>query len=160
MGCYFITFRCYGTWLPGDERGAVKRANNHVGEPRMDAKPALVRSMQTQMNSPRVYLDAISRACVEKTIREVAAHRGWVLYAVNVRTNHVHLVTSANCKPEKVMLDCKVWTTRRLRENNEVLQGTQVWAEHGSTVYLDDTASFENACVYVLERQGEELTRT
>ena len=30
---YFITFRAYGTWLHGDERGAVDRRHNDYGTP-------------------------------------------------------------------------------------------------------------------------------
>ncbi len=30
---YFITFRTYGTWLPGDERGTVDVDNNAYGSP-------------------------------------------------------------------------------------------------------------------------------
>ena len=30
---YFITFRCYGTWLHGDERGSVDRFHNIYGMP-------------------------------------------------------------------------------------------------------------------------------
>ncbi len=32
---YFITFRCYGTWLHGDRRGSVDRFHNIYGTPRL-----------------------------------------------------------------------------------------------------------------------------
>ena len=33
---YLITFRCYGTWLHGDDRGSVdRRFYNRVGTPRI-----------------------------------------------------------------------------------------------------------------------------
>jgi len=34
---FFITFRTYGTWLHGDERGSVDRCHNHYGTPRLPA---------------------------------------------------------------------------------------------------------------------------
>jgi REP element-mobilizing transposase RayT len=122
----------------------------------MEVMPVLERHVRKQMNGEPVYFNSSFRACVDKTIRDVATYRGWVLHALNVRTNHVHLVVSATCAPEKAMLDFKSWTTRRLRENELIGNEAKVWAEHGSTVYLDDTVSFESACVYVLERQGEQ----
>jgi hypothetical protein len=30
---YFFTFRAYGTWLHGDERGSVDRFHNQYGTP-------------------------------------------------------------------------------------------------------------------------------
>jgi len=30
---YLITFRCYGTWLHGDERGSVDRFHNQYQSP-------------------------------------------------------------------------------------------------------------------------------
>ena len=30
---YLITFRCYGTWLHGDERGAIDRLHNRYKSP-------------------------------------------------------------------------------------------------------------------------------
>jgi hypothetical protein len=33
---YLITFRTYGTWLHGDERGSVDRQHNVYGTPRLD----------------------------------------------------------------------------------------------------------------------------
>ena len=37
---YLITFRCYGTWLHGDERGSVDRFHNWYGTPTFSPNPA------------------------------------------------------------------------------------------------------------------------
>ncbi|MGQ0761444.1 MAG: hypothetical protein ACT4OT_05435 [Acidobacteriota bacterium] len=37
---YLITFRCYGTWLHGDERGSVDRKQNVYGTPKTAFNPA------------------------------------------------------------------------------------------------------------------------
>ena len=40
---FLITFRCYGTWLHGDERGSIDRRNFHrYGTPAMPANKKLV----------------------------------------------------------------------------------------------------------------------
>jgi len=40
---YLITFRCYGTWLHGDERGSIdRRTYNRYGPPDMPANKKLI----------------------------------------------------------------------------------------------------------------------
>ena len=56
------------------------------------------------------------RNIVERTIREVILYRGWSLHGLNVRTNHVHLVVTADRAPEIVMEQLKAWCSRRLSE--------------------------------------------
>ena len=113
---YLITFRTYGTWLHGDERGSVHKRHNGVGEPLLDHRPALERFEKQQLRGERVTFDMAQRRCVEETLREVAAHRGWEIQALAVQTNHVHAVVNADCDPEKVMKSFKAYATRRLRE--------------------------------------------
>jgi hypothetical protein len=79
------------------------------------------------------------------------------LHAVNVRTNHVHLVVSANLTPEQVLTSLKAWCTRRLREAGLVAEGFKPWSRHGSTRYLWRTDQIEAAVSYVLEGQGSDL---
>jgi hypothetical protein len=38
---YFISFRCYGTWLHGDERGSMNRKQNQYGTPRIPTNQRL-----------------------------------------------------------------------------------------------------------------------
>ena len=40
---FLITFRCYGTWLDGDERGSIDRGHNSPGEPLLEPNPGLRR---------------------------------------------------------------------------------------------------------------------
>ena len=113
---FFITFRCHGTWLPGDERGWVDRRENAPGTPTHSKHPGLRSLTQAALSQRPILLDVDQRAVVDRTIREVCAYRGWTLHALNVRTNHVHLVLSAMTTPEQAMTTLKAWATRRLRE--------------------------------------------
>ena len=154
---YFVTFRTYGTWLHGDERGSVDRFHNQVGEPLLEINPALNIYRRRNMGSEPALLDEACRACVNATLHEVAAHRKWTILALNVLNNHVHAVVSTpdNVSPEKVMNDFKSWATRRLREQKLVPPGVPIWADHGSTRYLNDTESVHAACHYVTHGQNE-----
>lgn len=93
------------------------------------------------------------RETVLRTIQEVARHRRWQLWAVHVRSNHVHLVVTAAAKPEKVMSDFKAWCSRRLREQHAESDRTR-WTQHGSTRHLMTEEEFHSAVRYVLLGQG------
>jgi REP element-mobilizing transposase RayT len=79
--------------------------------------------------------------------------RDWQLYAVNARTNHVHVVISAPDRPEFVMTAVKANATRLMRERRLVDTGVRMWTRHGSTRYLWNEASLERAIGYVMEGQ-------
>src|ERR1051325_12004205 len=109
---YFITFRCYGTWLHGDERSSVDRFHNKYGASRIGPNEAWQRYNQSQLVRDPVVLDAKQRRSVEEAIREVCEFRGWRLQSLNVRTNHVHAVVAiGTAKPERALNDFKC--TRR-----------------------------------------------
>jgi len=152
---YLITFRCYGTWLHGDDRGSVDAQHNQVGEPLLQPHTGLQRAMRRSLRGEQMVLDAASRTCVENTIRDVAEHRAWEIQALSVQTNHVHLVVTAEAAPEKVMSDLKAYATRRLREENLVPPATPIWSSHGSTRYLKTSDSLAAACRYVVESQAD-----
>jgi REP element-mobilizing transposase RayT len=99
------------------------------------------------------------RTLVERTIIEVAEHRGWTLHAVNVRTNHVHVVVTALKEPDRVMNDFKAYATRRLAEAGLVAKNAKVWSRHGSTRYLWTEKAVFDKCQYVRDEQGPDLPR-
>ena len=84
-------------------------------------------------------------------------HYEWTLLALNVRTNHVHVVVASPLPPERVMTMLKSAGTRAMRVAGLVGAGDRAWSRHGSTVYLWTEADVEGACVYVVHGQGEEL---
>src|SRR5215475_5990009 len=89
---YLITFRCYGTWLHGDERGSVDKEHNIYNEPFATANAGRKEYHLNHLNGEPVKLDAQQRKSVDDAIREVCRFKNWSLMALNVRTNHVHLV--------------------------------------------------------------------
>ena len=157
MPAYLITFRCYGTWLHGDERGAVNRHQNNFDTPLIGPHRRLEQSERSSMTHSTILLDEALRQVVDQTIREVVIFRNWELFALAVRTNHVHVVVGTDEKPEKVMNDLKAWCTRRLRESHLILPDAKVWAKHGSTRYLWSEKEIVTACRYVGERQGKDI---
>jgi REP element-mobilizing transposase RayT len=153
---YFITFRCYGTWLHGDARGSVDREHNVPGTALLAANARLSAYRVAMLKGEPQVFDTTHRAIVEQTVREVSAHHGWALHAVNVRTNHAHAVVSAACAPEGILNAWKSWSTRRLRQLARVSSSQPVWSRHGSTRYLWTKECLAHAVRYVEEGQGND----
>lgn len=155
---YFITFTTYGTWLHGREPGSVDREHNVPGTPFLPPDAGLEAERRQALRQAPYWLDEPRREVVLRTIREVAQHRGWKVWAVHVRTNHVHIVVTASAKPEKVMADFKAWASRRLREVFGEESDRDRWTQHGSTRWLNNLAALDGAIAYVVEGQGEAMS--
>ena len=153
---FLITFRCYGTWLHGDERGSVDRRQFHrFGTPEMPANKRLREEEKSGLIQDPINLNKAQRVVVESAIREVCEYRNYGLMAVNASTNHVHSVVTAACKPEHMMDTFKAYATRRLREAGLLDPHIKPWARHGSTPYLWTEEAIEKAIDYVINGQGD-----
>ena len=97
---YFITFTTYGSWLHGRDPGSVDRHHNIPGTPFLPVNRELEESHRKAMRQAPYLLDEARRSVVLQTIHEVANHRRWRLWAVHVRTNHVHIIVTAALPPE------------------------------------------------------------
>ena len=150
---YFITFRTYGTWLHGDERGSFDRVQNRFGAVPIAPSEKLQHFERDNLAQEAIILSDTQRVVVTQAIRGVCSYRGWELLAQNVRTNHVHAVIAADAKPERIMNSLKSWSTRRLREAGLVAADARVWSRHGSTVYLFAPEKVAEKINYVLHRQ-------
>jgi REP element-mobilizing transposase RayT len=150
---YFITVTTYGTWLHGDDRGSVDRKADSLSRHKLEPDPALVEQMRARMKHPPITLDAAMRECVNEAILEHCEFRGWQVLALNVRSNHFHLVVSApGVSKSKVLNSVKARATRRLRESN-LLRDRPVWTERGSKTVLETADELEAARNYTLFRQ-------
>ncbi len=155
---YLITFRCYRTWLHGDERGSIDRLHNQYQSPFIESNKNWHQYNEQQLKGEVVILNAKPRNTVEEAIREVCEYRNWLLRAINVRTNHVHTVVSiGTVKPERALNDFKSYATRRMRKNGCWLSENSPWADKGSKRRLWNERSIELAVDYVINGQGDEL---
>jgi REP element-mobilizing transposase RayT len=153
---YHITWTTYGTWLPGDARGWVTWGQWGVKPP----NPEREREARECMVESAVVLTEEQRALVEQTIREHCRIRGWLLHAVNVRSNHVHVVVTADRDPDEVMKQFKAWCSRKLSDAAGLVRtvakraGRRHWfTEGGDKELIDNEDYLHNAITYVLERQ-------
>jgi hypothetical protein len=158
---YFLTWPTYGTWLPGDERGWL-RYRHGMQLP----DPILEREVAARMTEDACRLDQDQRRLVETTVGDHCRVRGWTLYAVNCRSNHVHVVVAGNRHPKEIREQLKAWCTRRLKDLELERQRARParlvpsqtmrqnwWAERGSGFYINDEEGLEQIVHYVLEAQ-------
>lgn len=120
------------------------------------------------MVEPKCELACSQRMCVQDAIRRHCGLRGWRLHAVNCRSNHVHVVVTAqNVPPNNVIAQLKAWCTRELKarsasegqaseenpDQGQTSSRRNWWAERGSVRLLFDEASVKAAIQYVVEGQ-------
>jgi REP element-mobilizing transposase RayT len=154
---YHLTWTTYGTWLPGDARGWVRSGVPGVQPPDAERE----RWAREHLAESAVLLNPEQRDLVAKTLHEHCRIRGWTLHAVNVRTNHVHVVVTCDCAGQKARDEFKSWASRRLSD----LAGLTApvarkagrrrwWTEGGGARSIDDERYLANAIEYVIEGQG------
>lgn len=155
---YLITFRCYGTWLHGDNRGSIDRNHNEYLSPYMPASDGFEIFNADEMKWPPVKLDGARRQAVERAIREVCEYKKWLLYCLNVRTNHVHtLLAIGGASGSAALNSLKAYATRKMREDGVWEFEHSPWSRRGSKRRLWNERSIALAYDYVLNGQGGEL---
>ncbi|NNF00064.1 MAG: hypothetical protein HKN25_13665 [Pyrinomonadaceae bacterium] len=111
-----------------------------------------------QLKGSPVTLNARQRIAVGEAIEEVCEYRKWILRAINVRTNHVHILVSIGVEsPSKALNSFKAYATRKMREKGFWENNYSPWSNKGSKRYLWNERSIETAANYVENGQGGEL---
>ncbi len=145
---YFITWTTYGTWLPGDARGwRVRRGGQQLPDVELELECA------AKLVSNPILLRPQDRAVVDHAIHEHCKFRGWQLYAVNARSNHVHVVVAAYEKPKVVRDQLKANCTRCLRIAIDPLNVVKTWTKGGDCEVLSGDDDLESAIRYVHDAQ-------
>jgi len=154
---YLISFRTYGTWLHGDQRGSIDRFHNRYGSPYLAVNSTWHSFNQQSLKTKPLILNGTQRRSVKAAISETCWHRKWLLLASSVRTNHVHGVVRAHTLPERVLNALKANATRQLRVGGLWTHCFSPWADKGSLRWLWNEQSVTRAVDYVLYGQGDEL---
>jgi REP element-mobilizing transposase RayT len=151
---YFITISTYGTWLHGQAPGSVDREHNQYGTPWLEASAERRQEARAKMAQEPYILDETRRAIVRDAIVEECHFRQWTLLALHVRSNHVHMVVTADRDPEFVMRSCKAHASKCLNRAGLDDSDRKRWTAHGSTRYLWTPEAVSADVEYTLHRQG------
>jgi REP element-mobilizing transposase RayT len=109
------------------------------------------------MTDPAYSLAPLEREIVRNAIVDLAVERGWLLLAAHVRSNHAHVVVSAERQPERIMSDLKARASRDLSLAGFGDSDRRRWTRHGSTRHLFEEEHVEAAVRYALDEQGERM---
>jgi REP element-mobilizing transposase RayT len=151
---YFLTWTTYGTWLPGDARGWVKRRHN-ADEFIEPPAPHLEGHARRLMKESPALLDLRMRSAVDAAVRRRCGKLGWTVCALAVRSNHVHLVvTVPDASPGKAMGILKVAATRALNALAGAAARKRWWTKDGSKRILDSEEAVEAAVRYVTHHES------
>jgi REP element-mobilizing transposase RayT len=151
---FLFTWSTYGTWLPGDKRGWVEYRKGY-------RLPDPIRELEAKakMTETACRLNTAERNEIHLQVAETCEQRNWTLHAVNCRSNHIHVVTSASRKPMFIRHHLKSWCTRRLSDfqkslvTDPELWRENWWADRGSIRWIFDMDSLEAAILYVRDQQ-------
>ncbi len=149
---YLLTFNCYGSRLPGDERGWVERPRGEQRGGYHDPNPGLNRYCRGVMKHEPYLLDLPKANIVLHAIREVCRFREWDLIAAHVRTTHAHVVVDRLQNVDRAVVDFKTYASRALGTD-----ARKRWARGGSTRPLSTPQAVSDAIEYIVDRQGEPM---
>jgi REP element-mobilizing transposase RayT len=148
---YFITFTTYGTWLHGDERGSIVRQDGTTLK--LGKHTGMYKHEYQKLKNDPVTLNSAKRQIVLETIIKHCDIRQWHLYAVHVRSNHVHIVVKSNKSADLTASELKNWSARMLRK--EGFDIPMVWTRGGSNKMIFMKPKLKEKIHYVVYEQGE-----
>ena len=105
------------------------------------------------MTEGAVILSPSHREAVEAVCRKHAVIRNWFLHAVSARSNHIHVVVTADAEPKKVRDQFKANATRALQSCSEPVMNDKVWTRGGDIEIVDGEDGLERVLTYVLAVQ-------
>lgn len=156
---YIITCRTYASWLHGDPRGSVDRKRNKILQPKIKHNPGLHHAMKAACKESEFVMNAQQRQVVLHSIIDTCQHSTWYLHAAHVRSNHIHVVLTAEKPPERIVMSLKANATRLLRIADPTLTRERFWSRGASTRYIFQSIYIFRAIEYTINEQGCEMAR-
>lgn len=163
MPCWLITSTFYGQWLPGNKRGSVtnvreRRSNDALSSVRREhsqpgqafdgSMPGLYQAALEQLKGQPVCVDLAQADQLLDQFLETAAYRGWVLGAVSIMENHVHLVVEPPASAgggiamkSQLLRDFKGYGSRRLNRLFGEREAGTWWSDGGSARIVKNKAT-------------------
>jgi REP element-mobilizing transposase RayT len=159
---WFFTWQTYCTWLPGED-GFVgdyrhplhgRTIDHFPGEPTTAPIPALTRFAESAMSGTPVELIHTQAVHLLGQFHETAGVRGWVLDAVAVLSNHVHLVFGVpeDPDPSEMLKSWKSYASRVLNRTGAKPPAPRWFADGGSKRPVKGESNRASAIRYVRDQ--------
>ena len=141
---YFITWTVYGTFLQGDSRWwRSKKKGTRPPQPRLEEWH------RDRLRHDVILLSEQHRETVKSEIEDHCEFREWHLWIANPRTNHVHVVVTAQGYAGDVVRDqLKANCTRSLRQQDQRFVDRPVWTVRGDWQCVNTDEDLEQAIQY------------
>ena len=160
---WLLTWRTYGSWLPGDARGFVSPVrdrsgkevcHNIPGTPYDADMPRLERHARNLLKCDPIRLVLAQAEVLIGQFAETAHYREWQLSAVAILENHVHVVVGVPGDPDpaEILGDFKSYGSRALNRRWTRTPSGTWWAESGSRRKLSKPEDALAAIRYVREQ--------
>ncbi len=146
---FFSTWTVYGTHPQGHKCGWRQRRKGD-----QPPQPQLAQWHRERLKHDVILLSPEQRLIVEQECHRHCDHRGWHLWAVSGRSNHVHaVVTAAGYSGKAVRDQLKANCTRELRERWAAFCERPVWTVGGDWKCINSEDGLEAVVEYVGEVQ-------
>jgi REP element-mobilizing transposase RayT len=158
-----ITWTCYGSWLPGDDRGHVSNTilpnnarlprQNIPGTPVASGDAYTRRRARALQKGASVRLSQVQAFIAAEAIVRAARARGWRIVRGAIMSNHVHLVVM-NCPPDGPTVRRVLKGTSQAALSDMSGRSQRWWTAGGSDRYKHDRRAIEAALNYVARQRG------
>jgi REP element-mobilizing transposase RayT len=158
-----VTWTCYGTWLPGDERGHASNVllpgggfvsrQNAPGTPYAASDAHTHARARAAQKGETVWLTKSQAQIAATGLVKAAAERGWRILRAALMRNHAHVLI-CNCPDDGP-------TVRRILKGvsqaalNDVEGIRRWWTAGGSDRYKHGDEAIESAYAYVANQEGK-----
>jgi REP element-mobilizing transposase RayT len=157
-----ITWTCYATWLPGDERGHVSNVllqergfetkQNVPGSP-ISAGDAFTRQrVRSLQNSDAIWLTPVQALCAATALVQAADQRRWHIRRAALMSNHVHVVIM-NCPDDGPLVRRALKGCSQAALSRAAGRSQRWWTAGGSDRYKHGTEAIEAAVLYVADQK-------
>jgi REP element-mobilizing transposase RayT len=156
-----ISWTCYGTWLPGDERGYVSNTlipggefsmkENTPGTEYRKDDPFTRRAARRQQVQPTVMLTPEQASTTGEALLAATSQRSWRLVRTAIMANHLHVLVM-NCPDDGPAVRRILKGVSQSALSKKAGQSQCWWPAGGSDRYKHDWEAIENAANYI-ERQ-------
>ena len=94
----------------------MNRKLNRQVDPFVALRPQLAQAVHTSMKQPPFVIDSPRANTILAAMLVTCEIRGWPVYAIHVRTSHIHAVLESLESPERMLNDLKTYASRKLNE--------------------------------------------
>jgi REP element-mobilizing transposase RayT len=159
-----ITWTCYGTWLPGDERGHVSNVlqpeggflskQNVPGTPIAPGDAFTRAQARSLQKGETVWLTPEQARTTATALVSAARERGWRILRAAVMANHVHVVV-CDCPDDGPVVRRVLKGVSQADLSRAQGRPQRWWTQGGSDRYKHGQAAITAAVAYVANQQGK-----